>query len=350
LAPKYELYDLDVCNGHAALGEYHHHHSPICLARRLNDTGSGHSPVYGWINDGYPIYGPYQAKDTIAQSCWFARNYSSKSPTGCSNSKRCCTLNNPEDYTQGTTTVTCGPSLTGTTTTQSSNTISAASGIFIEDYYYNSSCGSLGGVYLDKHNGHSHGSYGYHYHVTITSKESWGPVFPFFVGPKLYGCQQSGACCTSQLALGCSNTGSVCGTSLASSTHSCTTGSWSGSTSMDDDKASSGDDDYVTTTQDDGGVTNSTNSTGSDGGLSQEDKVIIISVVTVVGTVALVGAAGFVMMATSSVAVAGAAASGSSAAVTASSGAAAGKAAVSAVAPHVSIAMVEVKSGGSVLV
>jgi len=34
-------------------------------------------------------------------------------------------------------------------------------------------------AYLDKHNGHEHDDYGYHYHITYS--------FPYFTGPILYG-------------------------------------------------------------------------------------------------------------------------------------------------------------------
>eukprot|EP01041_Mallomonas_annulata_P012179 gene12178-25566_t len=61
LAPEFEVYDMDVCNGHAAMGTYHHHHYPKCLGEKLGDTGSlSHSLIWGWALDGYPIYGPYQ--------------------------------------------------------------------------------------------------------------------------------------------------------------------------------------------------------------------------------------------------------------------------------------------------
>jgi hypothetical protein len=113
-AVEYEVYDLDVCNGHAANGEYHHHHYPACLQETLEDTGTGHSPVYGWMLDSFPVHGPYQAAGALAVPCWHRRDYSSSSDTGCSNSERCCKLNNEYDYTEGVTTVACGPSLAGT--------------------------------------------------------------------------------------------------------------------------------------------------------------------------------------------------------------------------------------------
>jgi hypothetical protein len=275
--------------------------------------------------DGYPLYGPFQAMNTLAQSCWPARDYSSSSATGCSTSTRCCQLKNQEDYTQGTTTVSCGPSLTGTTSTLSGNTISAASGIYIEDYYYNSSCSALGGVYLDKHNGHSHGTYGYHYHITISSASSWAGVFPYFVGPKLYGCRSSGSCCSSLTSQSCSSSGSVCGTSDGTTTHSCSEGSWSGANNMDDDSAG-----QPTAAPTSSGASSSSTSTGS--GLSGQDKIIVIVVLTVVVGSALLVFVGRVMYQSSA---------GRSKALGQSEDIDNDKAA---------LAMVEIKSGGRVLV
>lgn len=58
-----------------------------------------------------------------------------------------------------------GPDTTATTATQSGNTILASSGVFYEDYYWDSACSALGGQYLDASNGHYYGDYGYHYHT-----------------------------------------------------------------------------------------------------------------------------------------------------------------------------------------
>jgi hypothetical protein len=59
-------------------GEYHYHDNPVALRYQLDDnvaydaaTGSyrentsrlHHSPILGWSNDGYPIYGPYAYAD-----------------------------------------------------------------------------------------------------------------------------------------------------------------------------------------------------------------------------------------------------------------------------------------------
>src|SRR5262249_51406863 len=77
-----ESQTFDKCFGHQpGNGQYHHHIHPVCLRAQLDDnlvaTSSGrtgtvyrersapwkHSPILGWMFDGYPIYGPYGYSD-----------------------------------------------------------------------------------------------------------------------------------------------------------------------------------------------------------------------------------------------------------------------------------------------
>jgi hypothetical protein len=121
LAMEFERFDVDICYGHAAHGVYHrkfffflssyflffnsllfrtdHSFSP-CLAKQLKDHGQGHSPIYGFAYDGYPIMGPYQGSDLLAQSCWQRRDYQSKE-TGCPDGQRSCVLVDEFDFTKG---------------------------------------------------------------------------------------------------------------------------------------------------------------------------------------------------------------------------------------------------------
>lgn len=220
-APEFEVYDMDICNGHAANGDYHHHHYPKCLQERLSDTGDSHSPLYGFMADSYPIYGPYQSAGVLATPCWQTRNYAASSVTGCSTGTRSCQLRDQYDYTQGTISVTAGPSLTGTLSTQSGNTIPGASGAYFEDYFFNSTCSSHGNQYLDSRNGHSHGSLGYHYHVTINS--SGKALFPYLAGPKYYGCLGSNTCCTSRTSSTCTGTSTCKSPADGLTTFACST-------------------------------------------------------------------------------------------------------------------------------
>src|SRR5277367_2625894 len=73
-----EVQTFDSCLGHQTnTGEYHYHVNPVCLRAELGDnvvvarnsrvgvfyqektSGWTHSPILGWAQDGYPIYGPY---------------------------------------------------------------------------------------------------------------------------------------------------------------------------------------------------------------------------------------------------------------------------------------------------
>ena len=189
-ALAFEIEDLDLCLGHAADGGYHHHSYSPCLMAQLNDTGNAHSPIHGFAYDGFPMYGPYHANNTVAVSCWQPRDYSASSLTGCgSDGKRTCLLIDQFDYTKGvTTTSKPGPNVTTVIYSQSSNPVKTASGIYFQDYFYNSTCTKLGEEYLDQYNGHDHDGYGYHYH--LTADEDLNPTFPYMAGPKFYGCIQ----------------------------------------------------------------------------------------------------------------------------------------------------------------
>ena len=162
-------YDQDPCSGHAVNGNYHHHTYPKCLAEILGDQGTGHSPLYGFANDGYPIYGPWHSAGVLSTSCWKTRDYSAPTTsTGCSGGQRTCRMVDPFNPSRGTTTtgVTTGPSFTAAVNSLSRNAITTVNGVFYEDYYYDSTCFAQGGQYLNQFNGHDHDSFGFHYHLT----------------------------------------------------------------------------------------------------------------------------------------------------------------------------------------
>ena len=195
-APVFEQYDMDICTGHAAQGDYHHHHNPNCLSDRLGDNGTAHSPLYGWVMDGFPLYGPYSATNTLAQSCWKKRDYNDPI-VGCADGGRSCVLVDEFAASKGTTSASSsGPSLSGNITTQSGNSVPAVSGIYYQDYYYDSTCTAGGG--LDRHNGHSHDGLSYHYHITMGSNGE--PAFPYMMGPTYYGALPAGKRCASSIS------------------------------------------------------------------------------------------------------------------------------------------------------
>ena len=196
-----EQYDIDVCGGHAANGDYHQHFYPKCLAEKLGDTGTAHSPAYGFMADSFPVYGPYQASGLLARSCWKKRDYSSGlAGSGCVTEGRTCVYVDALLGATSTRTVLAsanyGPSTTASVTSQSGNSFTATSGMYEQDYYYDSACFAAGGAYLDAHNGHDHDSFGYHYHFTVEDVATMTAAYPYVVGPYFKGCSGCGSTTT----------------------------------------------------------------------------------------------------------------------------------------------------------
>jgi len=62
------LYRIDRCCGHPSPdGQYHYHKYPVCVKSPWADNGDEHSPLIGFAFDGFPIYGPYEAKGILAK-------------------------------------------------------------------------------------------------------------------------------------------------------------------------------------------------------------------------------------------------------------------------------------------
>jgi hypothetical protein len=59
---------MDRCCGHPSpANEYHYHKYPVCVKSPFSDDGQAHSPLIGFALDGFPIYGPYEAKGLMAK-------------------------------------------------------------------------------------------------------------------------------------------------------------------------------------------------------------------------------------------------------------------------------------------
>ncbi|WP_444929636.1 YHYH protein [Microbulbifer sp. SSSA002] len=192
LAPLAETYDVDICSGHAANGEYHHHSYSSCLADLVGDTGDSHSPIYGFTADGYAIYGPWEADGVLAKSSWVTRDYDNPlSNTGCGVAgQRSCLLIDEYDVGRGVTPASnIGPTTSDTYTSGSGNEFETTTGFFYEDYYWDETLSAQGGEYLDQFNGHTDSERGYHYHLTATQDSSGKltSAFPFTFGPRFAG-------------------------------------------------------------------------------------------------------------------------------------------------------------------
>lgn len=62
------VWRLDRCCGHPSPRyQYHYHKYPVCVKTPWSDEGQQHSSVIGFAFDGYPVYGPYEAKGLLAR-------------------------------------------------------------------------------------------------------------------------------------------------------------------------------------------------------------------------------------------------------------------------------------------
>lgn len=63
------VWRLDRCCGHPSpRAQYHYHKYPVCVKSPWADDGAGHSPLIGFANDGFPVYGPYESGGVLAKN------------------------------------------------------------------------------------------------------------------------------------------------------------------------------------------------------------------------------------------------------------------------------------------
>lgn len=165
----FEVGSFDTCLGHPAPnGEYHNHVNPRCLYNDLDSTH--HSPIIGYMFDGYPIYGAYGYADTVGGG-------------GIKRMRSGYRLRADQSRTtkpDGTTASTAGPAVSGT----------YPFGCFLWDYEYVAGYGDL-----DAHNGRfcvtpEYPSGTYAYFVTVDS--ALNPQFPYTGYGTYYGVVQQG--------------------------------------------------------------------------------------------------------------------------------------------------------------
>ncbi len=160
LAYYFEGMDMDASNGHSTPTNMYHHHFDDLKVHNWDSTQ--HSPIVGYAWDGYPIYGPY--------------GYKNANGTG-------GIIRNTTSYVDTTvsTRANGGPPVTQLY----QNGIYYVAGCFIEDWVYVANHGTL-----DQFNGrqvvtpeYPNGTYAYFTTVDAALK----PIYPYFIGPKLYG-------------------------------------------------------------------------------------------------------------------------------------------------------------------
>ena len=177
-----EKVGLDCAKGHPAMGNYHHHQNPsafnldLIIISNVCDLyvadglyvidSTQHSPLIGFVYDGFPIYGAYGYKNTDGtggivrmKSSYYLRSITLRTV-----------------YADGTD-VTDGPAVSAT----------YPLGRYREDYEYIAPTAS---DYLDDHNGRfcitpEYPSGTYAYFCTVDANHN--SAYPYAVGPTFYG-------------------------------------------------------------------------------------------------------------------------------------------------------------------
>lgn len=189
-------------------GRYHYHAEPLALRYMLGDhvdfdaatktyhesntPPAKHSPILGWMQDGFPIYGPYGYSDPANPASGIRRMVSG------------FTLRNGENGADnlaktGRTTLPAWDAREHNRSTALQNFESGPNvsqaypiGHYIEDYAYLGDCGKVLGkdFDLDELNGrwcvtpeYPHGTYAYFTTIDATGK----PVYPYNMGRRFYG-------------------------------------------------------------------------------------------------------------------------------------------------------------------
>ncbi len=197
-----EVQTFDSCVGHQpGTGDYHYHANPLCLRAQLNDNlitvknsrvgavyqeGSGpfqHSPILGWMFDGYPIYGPYgysSATDATSDVKRLASGFRLRAITERS-SLPDWAMPNHSGVAQTLTSAQYGPPINTT----------YPLGRYNEDFEWAAGVGDL-----DQYNGRfevtpefPNGTYAYH----VTIDENGDPAYPYLIGGQYYGTVTGGA-------------------------------------------------------------------------------------------------------------------------------------------------------------
>jgi uncharacterized protein (TIGR03437 family) len=196
-----EAQTFDYCLGHQTnTGDYHYHVNPLCLRAQLDDnlvtvsasrvgvtyreksSGWTHSPILGWAQDGYPIYGPYGYSDpTNAASAvrCMVSSFELRSITA-RTSLPAWSLPNHSGISQQLASSQYGPPINA----------EYPLGRYLEDYDYVQGLGDL-----DQYNGRftvtpefPNGTYAYF----VTIDANGNPAFPYVIAGQFYGTASGG--------------------------------------------------------------------------------------------------------------------------------------------------------------
>ncbi len=145
-------------------GAYHSHATPF---RLYDDPGSVHSPIVGFADDGFPVYGPFGYTSSMDSTSGLSRMVSGYELRN---------ITTRDTLPGGIVSTPAGPAVT------SGGNFDI--GTFVQDYEY------LGIGTLDEHNGrlcvtpeYPNGTYAYF--VTVDAVGT--PIFPYYIGTTYYG-------------------------------------------------------------------------------------------------------------------------------------------------------------------
>ncbi len=209
---------FDRGNAHQAGATYHYHANPPALRHLLGDSvdydpatnrytenfNGQHSPILGWVRDGYPIYGPYGYSDPNDPESPVGRMRSGFRFRAITERTRLpAHAARRQGYTAtGDTSEFLLPDGTGGTEDLRGPAVTPGAdsrfeiGHYIEDYEYLGDLGQALGVDfdLDEHNGRfcvtpefPDGTYAYF----VAIEPDGSPKFPYNIGPSYYGRPQA---------------------------------------------------------------------------------------------------------------------------------------------------------------
>ncbi|MED5585665.1 MAG: YHYH protein [Verrucomicrobiota bacterium] len=199
---------FDAGNAHQAGRHYHYHTNPPGLRHLLGDSvdynavtntytenfNGSHSPILGWVRDGYPLYGPYgfsnatdpDSQVTRMRSGFRLRNITQRRilPAFAARDQGYTSAGDTSEYQLPANRY--GPDVTAGDGSR------YELGHYLEDYEYLGDFGLSQGVVfdLDEHNGRfcvtpefPQGTYAYF----VSIEEDGEPKFPYNIGRKYYG-------------------------------------------------------------------------------------------------------------------------------------------------------------------
>jgi hypothetical protein len=166
-AKYWEGISFDACNGHAdGSKNYHNHVNPICMSGYSATDSTTHSPLLGFMFDGYPMYGPFG---------YSSANVSTSSIKRMTSGYSLRSITDRTTYPTGGSTPSSGPPINST----------YPLGSFMYDYAWSASTGDL-----DAYNGrwcvtpeYPSGTYAYF----VTTDSTGAGAYPYTIGTNYYG-------------------------------------------------------------------------------------------------------------------------------------------------------------------